>query len=129
MKQTIAGISILIAWTVIDAVAHRLALAPLYDSNLKLFRQPSEINPFQAVAVGVLLVTIFITIYFQLVSPKSLANGIYLGGLLGAALGAASGFGTYLHSPIRPSLALGWFILGIVKGLVAGAILGITAPR
>src|SRR5215475_16084411 len=25
-------------WTVIDAVAHRLALAPLYDSNLKLFR-------------------------------------------------------------------------------------------
>jgi hypothetical protein len=47
-----------------------------------------------------------------------------LGGLLGAALGASASFGTYIHSPIPLALAWGWFILGTVKGLVAGMILG-----
>jgi hypothetical protein len=46
--------------------------------------------------------------------------------MLGLALGTASGLGTYIHSPIPAALAGGWFALGLLKGILAGVVLGMV---
>jgi hypothetical protein len=120
----IAGIAVLCAWTIVDALAHRILLQPLYESSASIWRPVPEMSPVLIGAVTVFLIAVFLTVYQILVRPKSLAAGLYLGGLLGAALGASAGFGTYIHSPIPLALAWGWFILGTVKGLIAGLVLG-----
>ena len=120
----VAGIAVFVAWMLLDALAHRMLLQPLYESSASIWRPTSEMSPVLIGAVTVLLIVVFLTTYKVLVRPKSFAAGLYLGGLLGAALGASAGFGTYIHSPIPLALAWGWFVLGTVKGLIAGVILG-----
>lgn len=125
MKRLLfSGVVIFVMWTLIDALAHGLLLQPLYASSPQIWRSMSEMNPWLVVVVRVLLIVIFLGAYQLLVRPKSLAAGLWLGGLLGVALGVSAGFGTYIHSPISLTLAWGWFVLGTVKGLVAGTILG-----
>src|SRR5262245_46124631 len=82
-------------------------------------------NPALIVAVTVLLIAVFLATYKLLVRPKCLASGLCLGGLFGVALGVSAGFGTYIHSPVPLSLAWAWSGLGILKGLVAGVVLGV----
>jgi hypothetical protein len=123
-RLLLAGIAVLVTWMLLDTVAHRLLLQPLYESSPRIWRPLSEMNPGLIGAVTVLLIAIFLAAYKVLVRPKSLAAGLCFGGLLGVALGASAGFGTYIHSPIPLTLAWGWFGLGTVKGCVAGVILG-----
>ncbi len=123
-RLPIAGLLILIAWTLIDLLAHRLFLAPIYASAPHLWRPFDKLNVALIYAVTFGLIAIFVAPYRVLVRPKSLRAGLLLGALLGLALGAAVGFGTYIHQPIPLALAWGWFITGSVKGIAAGAILG-----
>ena len=116
---------ILVARTILDTLAHRLVLQTLYEASGGMWRPASEMSPLLVGLVSVLLAALFVAGYSLFVRPKSTRAGLGFGGLLGVALGASSGFGTYIHSPIPSRLAWGWFVLGAIKGIVAGAILGL----
>ena len=125
MKRSLAAaVGILVAWMLLDLIAHRIFLAPIYEATASLWRPFDQMNVLLIYSVTVVLVGIFIGIYSLLVRPKSLGAGIVLGALVGLALGLSSGFGTFVHMPIPLSLAWGWFIAGWLKGLVAGSIVG-----
>jgi hypothetical protein len=100
-RLLLAGMAVLGTWTLLDTVAHRLLLQPLYVSSPSLWRPLSEMNPVLIGAVTVLLMTVFLAAYTVLVRPKSLAAGLCFGGLLGVALGASAGFGTSYGQNIR----------------------------
>lgn len=123
-RAVLSSVAIVVVWTLIDALAHRMLLQSLYGENPNLWRPFAEMNTVLIAIATFILVAVFVVGYRALVSPKSLKSGLYFGGLLGLALGTASGLGTYIHSPIPPTLAWGWLVLGVVKGLVAGGILG-----
>jgi multisubunit Na+/H+ antiporter MnhF subunit len=108
----------------IDALMHRLFLAPIYEASASLWRPFDQMNIALIYAVTVALIGVFVSLYRLLVRPKSFAAGVALGALVGLALGISSGFGTFIHMPIPLSLAWGWFLGGWVKGLVAGGIMG-----
>ena len=117
--------AILIAWTVLDLLLHRYFLAPLYETNASLWRPFNQMNVVLIYIVTFALIAIFVATYLLLVRPKSLSAGLEFGLSLGLALGISSGFGTYIHMPIPRALAWGWFVGGCLKGLAAGAILGL----
>ena len=119
-----AGIAILVAWTLLDTLTHRLLLLPLYEASSTLWRPFDQMSIGLIYAVTLVLVGIFIGAYSLLVRPKSLRAGLAFGAFLGLALGVSSGFGTFMHMPIPLPLAWGWFISGWLKGLVAGGITG-----
>ena len=125
MKRPLgAGLAILVAWTVIDALMHRLFLAPMYEASASLWRPFDQLNI--ALIYAVTFVLIFVGVYRLLVRPKSLGAGLALGAFVGLALGIASGFGTFIHMPIPLPLAWGWLLGGWLKGVVAGGIVGAT---
>jgi hypothetical protein len=111
-------------WTLIDVLAHRLFLAPVYASTPHLWRPFDQMNVTLICTVTFGLIAIFVAAYQLLVRPKSLRAGLLFGLFLGLALGASVGFGTYIHAPIPLALAWGWFIAGSIRGVAAGAILG-----
>ena len=123
-RVPIAVISILIVWTLIDVLAHRFVLAPIYASTPHLWRSFDQMNIALIYTVTFGMIAIFVAAYRVLVRPKSLRAGLLLGLFLGLALGISVGFGTYIHAPIPLTLAWGWFIAGSIKGVAAGAILG-----
>lgn len=125
MKRPLgAGLAILAAWTVIDALLHRLFLAPMYEASASLWRPLDQLNIALVYTVTFVLIGVFVGVYCLLVRPKSLGTGLAMGAFVGLALGIASGFGTFIHMPIPLSLAWGWFLGGWLKGLVAGGIVG-----
>ena len=124
LRLFLSGLAILIAWTVLDVLMHRIVLEPLYKQNASLWRPFDQMNVVLIYLVILSLIAIFVVTYWFFVSPKSLGIGLELGALLGLALGISSGFGTYIHMPIPTALAWGWFIAGLLKGIAAGAILG-----
>ena len=123
-RSLIAGAAILVAWMLLDLIAHRFFLAQIYEANTSLWRPFEQMNVVLIYAVTVVLIGIFVGIYALLVRPKSLGSGLALGAFVGLAFGTASGFGTFIHMPIPLALAWGWFIAGWLKGLVAGGIVG-----
>ena len=125
-RPLLAGLAILIAWMLLDVLLHRLFLAPLYDASQELWRPFDQMNVTLIYAASLLLIGVFVGIYRLLVRPKSLGTGLALGAFIGLALGVSVGLGTFIHMPIPPALAWGWFVGGWVKGLVAGAIVGVV---
>lgn len=126
-RSLVSGVAILLAWTLLDALTHRLFLAPFYEANANLWRPLDQMNLSLIWAVTVVLISIFVGAYQLLVRPKSTGAGLAFGAFLGLALGISSGFGTFIHMPIPLGLAWGWFLFGWLKGAVAGAILGAVA--
>jgi hypothetical protein len=124
-RQLGAGVVILVAWMLLDVVAHRLFLAPIYEASAVAWRPFDQMNVGLIYAVTLLLIGVFIAVYALLVRPKSPRAGLALGAFIGFALGISSGFGTFIHMPIPLQLAWGWFIAGWLKGLAAGATVGI----
>ncbi len=116
--------AILVAWALLDALIHRVFLAPIYEASSGLWRPFDQMNTALISAVTIALIAVFVGTDRLLVRPKSFRAGLALGAFVGAALGIASGFGTFIHMPIPLPLAWDWFVGGSLKGLVAGGILG-----
>jgi hypothetical protein len=123
-RLLISGLIILIVWTVFDLLMHRLLLRQIYEENASLWRPFDQMNVVLIYIVTFILIGTFVGTYWLLVRPKSLTAGIRLGAFLGLALGISVGFGTYIHMPIPQALAWGWLIGGWLKGIAAGAIVG-----
>ncbi len=66
----------------------------------------------------------FVTIYSDLINPKSMALGIKYGIIFGIGIGVSMGFGSYCYMPITLGLAFSWFFAGLIEMTVAGAIAG-----
>jgi hypothetical protein len=130
-RVLLAGLSIFIAWTLLDLLLHRFFLAPLYLQNASLWRPFDQMNIALIYFVTFILIATFIGVYQLLVRPKSLGAGLRFGAFIGLALGVSVGFGVYIHMPIPLALAWGWLIGGWLKALAAGAIAGklITDPQ
>lgn len=120
----LSSVLILVAWTVLDLLLHRLLLQPLYTQNPSLWRPFDQLNVVLIYVATFTLIAVFVAIYSLFISPKSFGTGMSFGACLGLALGVASGLGTYIHMPIPRALAWGWLFGGCLRGITAGAILG-----
>ena len=123
-RPLLAGLAILIVWMLLDVLLHRLFLASFYEASRELWRPFDQMNVTMIYAATFVLIGVFVGIFRLLVRPKSLGTGLALGAFVGLALGVSVGLGTFVHMPIPPAVAWGWFIGGCLKGLVAGAIVG-----
>ena len=122
----LASILILVVWIVADLFLHNLLLAPLYQLDTKLWRPLNQMNVALIFVVRLALLGTFVATYVWLVRPRTLGSGIAFGALTGLALGIAIGPGTYIHSPISPTLAWAWFFAAIAKTMAAGVIVGLV---
>lgn len=75
--------------------------------------------------VTLISVFVFVTIYAGFFGKKSLLRGAGYGLLFGFGAGVSMGHGSYSVMPIPYPLALGWFLGSVVKGLVAGVLVGL----
>jgi len=125
-RSLVAAFTILVAWMLLDLLIHRIFLASIYEATKNLWRPFDQMNVVLIYTATLVLIGVFVGIYAWLVRPKSLAAGLGFGALIGLALGISVGLGTFIHMPIPPSVAWGWFVGGWLKGLVAGAVMGVV---
>lgn len=126
-----AWLAVFVAWAILDGIGHGLIFGSMYAALPGVWRPRSEIK-IGVVYAGVLTTAAaFVAIYALQIRSRGLVAGLLYGMLYGVAMGASLACGGYAVHPIQPELALGWFILAIIEGAVAGLIVGwiIRVPK
>jgi hypothetical protein len=107
-RLLLSGLAILIAWTVLDVLMHRLLLQPMYEENASLWRPFDQMNVVLIYVVTFTLIATFVGTYWLLIRPKSLGVGLRLGTFIGFGarnLGRFRNLYSHAH-PAGPGLGL-----------------------
>ncbi len=126
-KGVIGFVLIVIAWFVIDTVTRVGILDGLCKQTEHMWRPPDQVKKGLDFVVTLISAATFVAVYTRFFAKKNLVTGIGYGLLFGIGAGVAKGHGSYAVMPIPYYLAFGWFLSAVVKGVVAGAILGFVA--
>jgi len=129
MKQRLlATLGIVVSWFVLDYLFHNVILMGDYSATASLWRPMGEMNCWVMYSVTVIKALVFVLIFCQMVSPKTLEKGIKLGVLVGVLVGVGMA-GSYAYMPITCKIALVWLVSEIVKFTAAGAIAGFIVKK
>jgi hypothetical protein len=107
---------------VFEFIVHRLLLASTYqdESMRQLWRPQAEMK------LGLLyIVYVFIAYFFTLILSKGYEGkgpmeGVRYGFYVGMLMAIPMAYATYATMPITYSLALQWFIYGVIEYVLAG---------
>lgn len=125
MKRIIlAVIAVIVAWTVMDYVIHRVILSSAYEQTAELWRPMEEMKMGLMYVVMALVAISFVLIYDRLISRKSLKKATLYGALFGVGYGVSMGYGSYAYMPITYGIAFTWFLGSLAEMIVAGLIVG-----
>ncbi|MEK7348951.1 MAG: hypothetical protein AABZ94_08770 [Candidatus Eisenbacteria bacterium] len=123
-KVLLPALAVTLAWAVLDFIMHGVLLRTRYMAMPGFWRSTDDVK------LGVMYFSIFISaialaaVYHNFVRPKSCSIALLFGIWLGLGHGIAFGYGSYAMMSIPYAVAFTWFLASIVKGAVAGVIVG-----
>ena len=126
-----AWLGVFFAWAILDGIVHGLIFGGMYSALPGVWRPRAEIKVGVIYAGVLTTAAAFVAIYAVQIRSRGLVAGLLFGLLYGVATGASLACGGYAVHPIQAELALGWFVLSVIEGAVAGIIVGwtIRVPR
>ena len=124
-KKVLMGAIAVFVWIAVwQMIVNTTLLSQEYAATAHLWRPMEEMMMglfyFVYLCVSFLLAMIFSRGYEGKGIPEGLRFGVYLGLLMSIPMA----YGTYGAMPIPYSLALKWFLFGLIEYIVAGVILG-----
>ena len=129
VRKVFAVLLIYILWSLSDFMVHGIYLKPVYEASANLWRPMEEIsiplNNFLVLSVSFC----FVAIYDLLSQSKCFNLSLLYGLLFGLASGLSMGLGSFIYMPIDSSLALIWFLLSLMQGIIAGLVVGILVKN
>jgi hypothetical protein len=123
-KKVLIGAIAVFVWIAIwEMIVNMALLTEEYAATAHLWRPMEEMKMglfyFVYLCISFLLAVIFSRGY----EGKGMAEGLRFGVIIGLLMAIPMAYGTYGAMPIPYSLALKWFLFGVIEYAVAGAIL------
>ena len=123
-KVWIGFIAVYVAMVITNMVIHMGLLTSLYHSEavMKLMRPESD-GTFWIYFVTSAIVSFFFTLIFSKgYEGKGMAEGVRYGLYVGLLMATPMAYDSYASYPIPYSLALQWFIYGIIQYIILGVV-------
>jgi len=126
-KKVLPGFAaVFVVLEVTNFVFNGLILGPTYQSLQNLWR-PDMMSFMWIYHVIMLIGAFFFSFIFSKgYERKGIAEGVRYGLYIGIWLSIGMAYGTYAMIQIPYSLALQWFIYGVIQYLVAGIVLALV---
>jgi hypothetical protein len=127
-KVLIGAVAVFVALSIFEFVIHGVLLTSSYEATKDLWRSLDEMNArmwmFYVIYafIGLTLSYIFSKGY----EGKGLVEGIRFGFFVGLLMNIPRAYGSFVVMDIPYSLALSWFLYGMVEYLILGAILAMV---
>lgn len=122
-KVWMGFIAVFITMEILSFVVNYLILGSTYEANKALWRS-DMMSMMWIYHVITLVGSFFFTFIFSKgYEGKGIAEGVRYGAYIGIWMSIGMAYGTYASFPIPYSLALQWFIYGIIQYIIAGAVL------
>lgn len=120
-----AGV-VFVLFTLLDFVIHGVLLKSEYAKMPNLFRPEEEMMIWLFIVVYAVIAFFFTLIFSKGYENKGIAEGVRYGTYIGLMMALPMAYGTYGSMPITYSLALQWFLYGLLEFIVCGVALALV---
>lgn len=125
-KVWMGFIAVFITMEILSFVVNYLILGSTYDANKALWRT-DMMSKMWIFHVITLVGSFFFTFIFSKgYEGKGIAEGVRYGAYIGIWMSIGMAYGTYAMIAIPYSLALQWFIYGIIQYIIGGVVLALV---
>jgi len=124
----IATIAIFVFALIWNGLVHLILLREA-DSILNSIGRPeSQRNMFLSLLVTAILVTLFVWSYTRFTRRGDLRDGLTHGLFFGLLAGTLVDLNQYVLYPVPSSLAITWFVFGLIEFSIYGVLVSILYP-
>lgn len=124
-KFWIGFIVVFFVIAVVDMLVNGLLLESTYQQSASLWRSPEEMKMWLFFVVYLFVAFFFTLIFSKGYEGKGIIEGIRYGFYVGLLMSVPMAYGSYAAMPIPYSLALQWFLYGVVEYMIAGIVLSL----
>ena len=126
-KFWIGFVVVFVAMQVTDFLIHCVLLMATYMAQTPgIFRPMTEINNMLLVIVSVITSFFLTMLYSKGHEGKGIGEGVRFGLYFGFVTATPMAYTTFAVQPITYSLAMQWFIYGMVQALILGILLSVV---
>jgi hypothetical protein len=119
-KMALATLAVFVAFEAMDYIIHSKILSPVYAQLAHLWR-PDMMSKMWVMMLSTFVMSVmFVYIFSKGYENKGIAEGARFGIAAGLFMNFIGVFGQYFMYPIPFSLAVKWFIFGMLEFVVAG---------
>jgi hypothetical protein len=127
MKKVLIGaIAVFIVLEVLDIIIHGFILGSVYMTMQNVWRPDMMDKMWILHIVKIIDALILAFIFSKGYEGKGIWEGVRYGLYIGLMLSVGMAYGTYAMIAIPYSLALQWFIYGLIEYIIAGAALALV---
>jgi len=129
-KQVIKGaVVVFVVLSVLDYVVHQVLLTGAYEATAHLWRPMAEMKWYIFSIVTAFVAFFFTLIFSKGYEGKGVGEGVRYGFYVGMMMAVPMAYGTYGSMPIPYSLALQWFIYGLIEYVLAGVVVSLVVGK
>ena len=123
-KLWIGFIAVFVAMMLTNFLIHQVVLGNLYRSPamVNLMRPMAESMLWIHFVTAAVVAFFFVLIYSKGYEGKGMGEGIRFGFYVGMLMSIPMAYDTYAEMPIPYSLALQWFIYGLLQYIILGIV-------
>ena len=118
--------AVFVTLEILDFLIHGVLLASVYTSLASLWRPDMNSKMWIMWIVTFIGSFLFSFIFSKGYENKGIGEGLRYGFYIGVWMSTGFAYGTYAMIAIPYSLALQWFIYGVIEYMIAGAVLALV---
>jgi len=117
-----ASIVVFVVFEALNFLIHGVILAGAYESTAELWRMDMNQKMWIIYLSDLVKAFLFVYIFIKGYENKGWAEGLRYGFWIGLYVSIGMGFGSYAMYPIPFSMALQWFVYGVIQLILCGII-------
>ena len=113
-----------IVYEILEFIIHGVLLKSTYatEAVMKIMRPEADMKMWILYVAGLFFIFFFCLIFAKGSEGKGLMEGVRYGFYVGMMVSVPMAYATYATQPIPYSLALQWFIYGVIECVIIGVV-------
>lgn len=127
-RISISAVAVYVVAQILGYLTHAVWLGPTYGELASVWRPEAEMMSMQWIMfiTSAVYCFFFCYIFARGYEGKGVMEGVRFGAVIGLFVGVVSSYDWYVILPIPYSLALKWFISGMVISIILGVVASLT---
>ncbi|HUJ42464.1 MAG TPA: hypothetical protein VLW52_02540 [Opitutaceae bacterium] len=125
-KLWLGVVAVFVVLAVCETIVNLVLLSAAYHATASLWRPEAEMKIWLFYVVYAFVAFFFTLIFSKGYEGKGVMEGLRYGFYVGMMMAVPMAYGTYGSMPIPYSLALQWFLYGLIEYLLCGMVVALV---
>ena len=124
----VSGLAVYVVHRLLDFLVHAVLLSGAYEATADVWRPEDEMMSMSWIMflTSLLWSFIFVHIFGRVRQGEGIVEGLRYGFCIGLFVAVPMAYNSYVVMPVPHSLALLWFVYGMLQIMICGAVLSLV---